>query len=144
TEMGDQQEQYRDCVQAVGEVVGSRYPAGRLQIDRRAVPATVLPRRERHQARVDMSHVLTPTEAVQLSYPAPNRGIAKHDDMPTLPVAAAGREPGVVEDAVHDRIRHCLVSEDPGRRRRPHHLVEIHGQSTYRSILPPEPARFRY
>ena len=100
--------------------------------------------RERHQAGIDMRHVLSPTEAVELSYPASNRAIPEQDDTPSLPVAPARREPRMVEDAVYYRIRYRLVGKGPGRRRRPHHLVKLHNRSTYRPIFRPGPVRHRY
>jgi hypothetical protein len=75
---GDEQEQHRDGVQGVSEVVGSGHLAGRVEIDRRTGPATVLPWRERHQPCLDMRHVLASAELVKLPYPAPNLWIAQH------------------------------------------------------------------
>src|SRR3712207_7900655 len=42
----------------------------------------------------------------------------QHDDVPSLPIAPAGCEPGMVQNAVQYSVRHGFAGERSGRRRR--------------------------
>ena len=66
---------------------------------------------------------------VQLGQRLPGGPVGDQHQVGALPVAAARREPGVVEDPGQYVVGQRVVGELPDRRGRPHHVVELHAPS---------------
>src|SRR5581483_5407590 len=112
-----------------------------VEVDRRAAPAAVVDRGERHQPTPHVLGVLPPPELVQLTDPQPDRRILEDDHPPGLPVAPTRGEPGVVEHPVERLVVYRFVGERAGGGRRAHRFVQFHADDA--SDLRPLAPRYR-
>ena len=91
-----------------------RKPACRARVQRCTTPG--------------LHHVVVPRPLVELAHLPPGIGIGDDHHPPSLPIAAAGRKPRVVEDPLKHLAVDIQVQEAPRRRRATHQLVELVSQ----------------
>ena len=112
-QVGEEDQQHRRLVESLGEPGAAAPPRRELRRPgaRHRFGVAVGDRGERREPGLHLRQVLVPAGQVEVAQRLPGGGIAHHDHVPRLAVAAVGREPGGVEQPVEDLVGHRVRRE---------------------------------
>jgi hypothetical protein len=109
---------HRDLVEVLRVVVGALHHPHARCVERVGIAQDL--------RAAGLLHVGVPRGQVEVTQRAPALGVAHDDDAPALAIAAARREPRIVEHAPEDVDVDWLVAEQPARRRAAHRIAQVH------------------